>query len=191
MLHRSPIRSIREPTTHSPTVGERQKRPQARQERHPADRDECIMAPTHPVVSPEATPYLREHFDHEGDLQPTLAPANTVTSFQGFDTDSGSEYSEPNTACEDQGLSLPTRQARSSSTPASGPRKGILQSPRPRTSSAGDARTDKQKRAHFDEHLLELDAAIRRAATDPSDLHSTSPSGLHSQGGAAEALPRA
>lgn len=191
MLPRSPVRSIREPVTHSSAVGESQKGPQARPERHPADRDKCIMAPTHPMVSPEAVSYLREHSDHEGDLQPTLTPANTATSFRPFDTDSGSEYSERDTACEDQDLSLPTRQARSSSTPASGPRKGILQSPRPRSPSAGDVKTDKQKRAHFDEHLLELDAAIRRVATDPSHLHSTTPSGLHSQGAAAEVLPRA
>ncbi|PPJ54482.1 hypothetical protein CBER1_02523 [Cercospora berteroae] len=99
------------------------------------------MAPTHPVVSPEAPLYPREHLDHEGDLQPTSTPANTVTSLRPFDTDSGSEYSEPDAACEDQDLPLPTRQARSSSTPASGPRKGILQSPRPRSPSAGDSST--------------------------------------------------
>ncbi|KAF2210266.1 hypothetical protein CERZMDRAFT_106875 [Cercospora zeae-maydis SCOH1-5] len=181
MLPHSIVDPFRGPTTESQTVGARQQEPQARQERHSADRNKCIMAATEPVVPSQATSYQREHLDSKIRLQPALTPVNTIRSNSSLATDTVSEYSETKSACEDQSIVLHTRQVSPSSTPAKGPSKGILQLPRPRSPSAGGGRTDKQKRAHFDEHLLDLDAAIRRVATDPSHLHSASPDSLHWQ----------
>ncbi|KAM3421517.1 hypothetical protein BST61_g1906 [Cercospora zeina] len=113
-MHPRPIaHPFRGPTTEPQAVGEGQQDTQARQERHPADRDKCIMAATKPVVSSQATSYQREHLDSEVGLQPTLTPVNTMRSNPSLDADSGSEYSETVSAYEDQSVVLHTRRAAS------------------------------------------------------------------------------
>lgn len=130
--------------------------------------------------------------DLAADFQPTMTPANTYTSVGASEIDSESDHSGSSSASETVATTSQAGQLRSTSDSPGQPRGTLLQ-PRSASPPLEDSRTEKQKKkmARFDEHSLEVDSAIRRIATDPSHLHSISPSNRHRQKTTAQPMPRA
>ena len=124
-------------------------------------------------------------------VRPTMTPANTYKSAKRSESDSESDYSGGSSISEAP-AATPPGQLEPTTMSADEP-QDIVQQAKPASPPLEDSRTRQQKKkvAHFDDRLLEDDAAIRRIATDPSHLHSISPSNRYKQKTTTQSRPRA